>query len=74
MQIDTGVPLFPVGFRELATIPNVSPPTNYHSLVAELGLDIVRYREFIVFHGEYVCPQYLLAYHRCRNGTIVPAP
>ena len=70
-HMDTGKPLFPVGFRELATIPNVTPPTHYHSLIVELGHTIVRYREFILFHGEYVCPEYLLAYHRCHNGRVV---
>ena len=70
-HMETGEHLFPIGFRELSTIPNVTPPTNYHSLIAELGQAIVRYREFVVFRGEYVCPEYLLAYQRCRNGNVV---
>ena len=60
-SMDTGAPLFPISFRELAEIPNVQPPTFYHSLVVELGAAILRYREFINFHGERVCPVYLLA-------------
>ena len=60
-----------MSFRELAAIPGVAPPTSYHSLVAELGKDIVRYREFVLFHGDYVCPEYLIAYHRCINGAVV---
>jgi hypothetical protein len=32
-----------------------------HSLVAELSEDILRYREFLVFHSETV-PMYLIAY------------
>ena len=31
---DTGAPVFPVGFRELSTIPGVSPPMFHHSLIA----------------------------------------
>ena len=72
--METGECLFPVSFRELANIPNVTPPKNYHSLIAELGTTIVRYREFILFHGEQVCPEYLLAYHRCHNGDVVTGP
>ena len=72
-HIETGERLFPIGFRELAEIPNVTPPTNYHSLIAERGHVILRHREFIIFHGEYVCPEYLLAYHRCHDGAVVPA-
>ena len=39
---------------------------NYHSLIVERDQGL-RYREFILFHGEYVYPEYLLllAYRRC---------
>eukprot|EP00908_Phaeocystis_cordata_P020415 Transcript_32076.p1 GENE.Transcript_32076~~Transcript_32076.p1 ORF type:complete len:715 (+),score=179.38 Transcript_32076:1622-3766(+) len=70
-HMGTGEPLFPISFRELAVIPDVSPPMFYHSLIAERGPGHLRYREFIFFHGEYVCPEYLLAYHRCHNGRVV---
>ena len=73
-HMETGEPLFPVSFRELANIPNVSPPKSYHSLIVERGAGHVRYREFILFHGEYVYPEYLLAYHRCFNDTALTAP
>jgi hypothetical protein len=72
-HMETGQGLFPVGFRELSSIPGVTPPISYHSLIAELGIKIMRYREFVLFHGDYVLPEYLLAYHRCWNGVIVPA-
>jgi hypothetical protein len=26
-----------------------------------------RYREFIVFHSDYIYPEYLLAYHRFKS-------
>ena len=68
--METGEPLFPHTFRELAHIPNVSPPMNYHSLIVERDRGL-RHREFILFHGEYVYPEYLLAYRRCLNGTVV---
>jgi hypothetical protein len=62
-----------VGFRELAPIPDVSPPMMYHSLIAGIGGALARYREFVFFHGEYIEPVYLLAYQRCRNGTVLRA-
>ena len=49
----------PVGHHSLLT-----PPVRHHSLLAELGPAIKRYREFVVFHGEYIYPEYLLAYQR----------
>jgi len=36
----------------------------YHSLVAETGNCIARYREFIQYHGSRVYPEYLMAYQR----------
>ena len=64
VSIDTGQPVFPIAFRELAAIPNMTPPMWYHSLVAELGRSLQRYREFVIFHNERVLPQYLIAYQR----------
>ena len=73
-HIDTRAPLFPLGFRELSPIPNVVPETPYHSLIVERGPGHERYREFVLFHGEYVLPEYLLAYQRCHKGAVVRAP
>ena len=67
--MDGGQRIFPIGFRELAYACK-SPPIFHHSLIAELGSSIVRFREFVLFHGEYVYPEYLLAYHRCYKGAI----
>ena len=50
--------------RELNHIPNVEPPMFHHSLIAELGAKIVRYREVVVFHSEQICPRYPIAYQR----------
>ena len=49
-------------------MPGVTPPICHHSLIAELGKDIVRYREFVLFHSEYVHIDYVIAYHRY-NGS-----
>merc|ERR1712008_496853 len=38
--------------RELATIPGASRDVNHHSLIAETGGIINRFREFILFHGD----------------------
>jgi len=56
---DGGRPVFPVVYGELATVPDVSPPMHYHSLIGSGTL-----REFIVFHNEYVSVEYLIAYKR----------
>ena len=53
-SMDTGERLFPINFRELATVPGVSPTVFHHSLVAELGRSLDRYREFVVYHREQV--------------------
>ena len=70
---DAGVKVFPIGKRELAAVPRVSPPVHHHALVAELGGNpgIERFREFVVFHSEYIYPEYLIAYQRQgRRGPI----
>ena len=50
--------------RELVTVPGSSPAVHFHSLLAETGGRVQRHREFIVFRGNYIYPEYLLAYHR----------
>ena len=61
--------VFPRSERELAPIAGVTPPVLHHSLIVEQGgLLNMRYREFVVFHGEYVRPEYLVAYQRCQGG------
>ena len=72
-HMDTGEPIYPVNEKEFAAIPSISPPITYHSLIAELGPNIKRYREFIFTHGDQVFPEYLIAYHRCWNGQVVTA-
>ena len=64
--------VFPVNVRELAPVPNVAPPMHYHSLIAEKGPGHDRYREFVIFHAsDYICPEYLIAYHR-ENSSAQP--
>ena len=50
--------------RELAVVPRSSPAVHFHSLLAETGGQVMRHREFIVFHGNYIYPEYLVAYYR----------
>eukprot|EP00927_Polykrikos_kofoidii_P054275 TRINITY_DN48712_c0_g1_i1.p1 TRINITY_DN48712_c0_g1~~TRINITY_DN48712_c0_g1_i1.p1 ORF type:complete len:654 (+),score=73.63 TRINITY_DN48712_c0_g1_i1:158-1963(+) len=50
--------------RELGNIPGVDPPVAHHSLIAETGKAIMRYREVVVFHSERVISDYLIAYRR----------
>ena len=59
-----GEDLFPFTDRELRPITGVSPPVHHHALIGDTGDQIDRYREFIVFHGDSLYPEYLLAYHR----------
>ena len=63
-SMDTGARIFPVNYRELSAVPGVTPPIFHHSLIAELGKVIDRYREFVLFHSEYVHIDYVIAYHR----------
>ena len=56
--------MFPISFRELDTVAGISPPVHHHSLLADNLDGGARYREYIVFHSEYIYPEYLLAYHR----------
>ena len=63
-SMDTGRPVVPIAFRELDTVAGVSPPVHHNSLLADNLDGGARYREFIVFHSEYIYPEYLLAYQR----------
>ena len=65
---DTGRRVFPISFRELDTVAGVSPAVRHHSLLADVVDVGARYREFIVFHSEYIYPEYLLAYQRYEGG------
>lgn len=59
-----GEKLFPFTERERRPITGVSPPVHHHALIGETGGQVDRYREFVVFHGDSLYPEYLLAYHR----------
>jgi hypothetical protein len=62
---DTDRRVFPISFRELDTVDGVSPPVHHHSLIAPDPIPAhTRHREFVVFHSEYIYPEYLLAYQR----------
>jgi len=50
--------------RELAMIAGSDPPSIHHSLLAETGKRIARFREFVLFHGDRIYPEYLVAYTR----------
>eukprot|EP00927_Polykrikos_kofoidii_P050445 TRINITY_DN44361_c0_g1_i1.p1 TRINITY_DN44361_c0_g1~~TRINITY_DN44361_c0_g1_i1.p1 ORF type:complete len:682 (-),score=96.35 TRINITY_DN44361_c0_g1_i1:82-1845(-) len=58
--------------RELSVIAGTSPPVHYHTLVAELGAKIFRFREFVVFHSDRILPEFLVAFHRTNGGSVVP--
>ena len=73
--MDTGAPVFVSddNIGELSAIVGVQPSMDHHSLIAELGRRIHRYREFVVFHSEYVLAEYLIAYHRFNGDELVCA-
>lgn len=50
--------------RQLASIPGSMPPIPYHSLLAETGNVLARYREIVFFSGERIYPEYIIAYRR----------
>jgi hypothetical protein len=54
------------GPRELAQISGVTPPVHHHALLVETGGRVARFREVVVFHDEYIYPEYILAYRRRR--------
>ena len=70
---DGSTKIFPVTPRVLAQIPGITPAMHYHSLTAELGGDILRYREFVIFKGTNVYPEYLIAYQRYNGRTLLRA-
>ena len=72
--MDDGTRLFPLSFRELAPVPGVTPDKYFHSLIAELGPDLADYREFVLFHGEYIYPEFLIAYRRYQGEKLVKPP
>ena len=51
-------------------------PIHYHSLIVETGGEVHRYREVVVMHGDYIYPEYIVAYRRvvrpeCGRGAYV---
>ena len=50
--------------RELAIVNGAAVPMRYHSLVAECGGQITRYREVIQYHAARILPEFLIAYRR----------
>lgn len=50
--------------RELSTIPGIKPDMLFHSLFAQKGGDILRYRELVQFHSKRIIPEYVMCYTR----------
>ena len=50
--------------EELRFMEGSKPEIPYHSLVAETGEALKRFREFAVYHRDRTYPEYLLAYRR----------
>jgi hypothetical protein len=63
-DIDSNRSIWSSAKRELATIQGSKPPVIHHSLLVETGNVIKRYREFVVYHGDRIYPEYLVAYNR----------
>mmetsp|Transcript_72411 Transcript_72411/g.172572 ORF Transcript_72411/g.172572 Transcript_72411/m.172572 type:complete len:723 (+) Transcript_72411:107-2275(+) len=63
-DLDSGATLWSSHLRELSIIPGSSPSEPHHALLAEVGGAVMRFREFILFHGDRVYPEYLIAYQR----------
>jgi len=60
----SGASIWSSSSRELAVIDGSNPPVHHHAMLAEVGGKIARFREFIVFHGDRIYPEYLVAYKR----------
>ena len=63
-QDDANIKCFGRSYGELNNVPGIVPEMYYHTLLAQLGSAIVRYREYVTFHSEYTYPEYLIAYQR----------
>ena len=63
-KCEHGKPIFPVSFRELAPVPDITPTFFHHSLLADVFKVGARFREIIVFHSNYIYPEYVIAYKR----------
>jgi len=63
-RLDGGGSIWSSEKRELCAIPGSKPPLLHHSLIAETGKMLMRFREFIVYHGDRIYPEYLVAYER----------
>ena len=78
---DTGHVFHNESGKELTHMPkrthdadgSMATKIRYHSLVAELGSRIVRFREFVIFHREYIYPEYVVAYRRCSRRGAAPS-
>ena len=75
---ETGMVFATNGARELVALPPSQRsegqirPIYHHSLVVELGGDVVRFREFVTMHGEYTYPEYVIAYKRIVTDSSRP--
>ena len=61
-KCEHGKPVFPVSFRELAPVPGTT--IFHHSLLADVLKVKARFREIVVFHSNYIYPEYVIAYKR----------
>lgn len=50
--------------RMLVAIPGTMPSIPYHSLIGATGIKLRRFREFVVYEGARIFPEYLIAYKR----------
>eukprot|EP01051_Picozoa_sp_SAG22_P004628 SAG22_NODE_253_length_13622_cov_15.026471_5_plen_471_part_00 len=61
--------------RDLVKLPGqyAEAGVQYHSLLAETGGQIDRFREFICFNSEYTYPEFVVAYKRTRRDPSHPS-
>jgi serine/threonine protein kinase len=52
--------------RELVALPETEErqPIHHHSLIVEKGGEVHRFREIVMMHGDYIYPEYVVAYRR----------
>ena len=64
--------------RRFVALPQPWSECHYHSLLCELSKpgagDIQRFREFVICHGDYIYPEYIVAYQRKRTGGTKSIP
>lgn len=60
----TGGRIWAAGANKRELVAVAGSPVPHHALLVETGAAVRRYREIVIFHGERILPEFLVAYRR----------